>query len=81
MESVLGGTFATFGNRLLYLDERLCLFKCINTQNHDLGQVKTGLNFLGWIMTLDLHVRTVVSLTEPGTKKETEPYGKANTGL
>lgn len=47
MESVIGGTFATFGNRLLYQDERLCLFKCINTQNHDLGQVKTGLTVSG----------------------------------
>ncbi len=78
---MIGGTFATFGNRLLSLDERLCLFKCINTQNRDLGQVETGLTFLGWIMTLDLPVRAVVSLTEPGTKKETEPYGKAHTGL
>lgn len=81
MELVIVGTFATFGNRLLYLDERLCLFECINTQNRDLGQVKTGLNFLGWIMMLDLPVWTVVSLIEPGTKKETETYGKANTGL
>jgi len=44
-------------------------------------KLRQGSPFLGWIMTLNPPVRTVASLTEPGTKKGAEPYGKANTGL
>ncbi|GJL69725.1 MAG: hypothetical protein NPIRA06_23600 [Nitrospirales bacterium] len=71
---MIGGTFATFGNRHLYLEERLSPFKCINTQNRNMGQVETGLTFQVWIMTSHLPVRAIICFAEPGTKKETETY-------
>lgn len=60
------------GKRPFSLEERLCLFKCINTQNSNWGQVELGLNFLAWTMTPHLPVRAIISFAEPGTKKETQ---------
>ena len=74
MESVIGGTLPLFGKRLFSLEKRLCLFKCINTQNRNLGQVELGLTFLAWIMLPHLPVRAIISFAEPGKKKETETY-------
>ena len=73
---MIGGTFASFGNRLLSLEDGQCQIKYINTQNRNLGQVELGLNFLAWTMTPHLPVRAIISFAEPGTKKETQDISK-----
>ena len=79
MESVLRGTLAPFWEKTDFLEEHLCLLRYINTQNRNLGQVETGLTFLGWLMTPHLPVRAIIAFAEPGTKKDTETNGKAHT--